>query len=308
MLIIAVTLVHFDVLAQCCGAGNPISISNVDQSINRKNLQISLDYRHSAADTYYEGSEVSDFEFLGKLKKSEYDFLNFGIGYGITKRLTVQGQLGYYIQKKEDFINDFIPDAKASGLGDLALNISYVAYRNLDKGIEITPFAIVKFPIGKFDCESEGVKLPISMQPSSGSYKYSLGFSFYTNIYRKSYLTAYCLYEYAQRIISNNFNYQYGGLLYSNISTFYRATESMSFGIQLGYEFQDRAKSFDNILYGTRYSILRISPVAMFKISRQWQLSCFADFPIWRNVEGLQLSNKWAFQTRMTYNINFKKR
>lgn len=308
ILILVLSLSFLKLNAQCCGAGNPISISNVDQSINRKNLQISFDYRHSKTDTYYEGSNVSDFDFLGKLKYAKYDFMNLGVGYGITNRLTIQGQLGYYIQKKEDFINENIPDVTASGIGDLALNLSYVLFRDLQRGIELTPFVIVKFPIGKFDCESEGVKLPISMQPSSGSFKYSAGFSFYSNISQYWYITTYGLYEYAQRIVSNNFDYQYGDLFYFNVAAFCRPTENLSLGLQFAYEFQDRAKSRGEILVGTKYNLLRITPSIMYKLSKQWQLACFIEVPIWRKVESIQMSNKWALQTKIIYNINLKKR
>mgnify|MGYP006359002375 FL=1 len=117
-------------------------------------LQIMLDYRHSESDGYYEGSVISDFDFPGKLRNAKYDFLNLGIGYGITKYLTVQAQIGYYLRKSEDFENEMFPDALATGFGDLALSVSHSVYRNAQKGIDLTPFVMVKFPVGKFDCET----------------------------------------------------------------------------------------------------------------------------------------------------------
>lgn len=292
------------VQAQCCGAGNPISVSNADNNVKKKHLQFTVDYRHSMADTYYEGSHSSDFDFPGKIRKAKYDFMNLGVGYGITKRLTLQAQLGYYIQKSEDYKLAIFPDAKASGIGDLSLTASYAAYQNLQKGIEVVPFLMVKFPVGKFDCENAGVKLPISMQPSSGSYKYAGGVYFYANLSKHWYITSYNLYEYAQRIQSTNFDYQYGGLLYLNAASYYKANKSFSVGLQLGYEYMGRAKSDKEILVGTSYQNLKLTPQILYKLNRQIQLIYMVDIPVWRKVEEIQMSNKWAIQVRLIYNLS----
>jgi hypothetical protein len=297
-----------ELFGQCCGAGNPISASNIDQNLSKKHLQIMLDYRHSESDRYYEGSGISDFDFPGKLRDAKYDFLNLGIGYGITKFLTVQAQIGYYLRKSEDFENEMFPDARASGIGDLALSVSHSVYRNAQKGIDLTPFVMAKFPVGKFDCENQGVKLPISMQPSSGSYKYAGGLSFYSNLSKRWYLTFYGLYEYAQRIKSNNFDYQYGGLTYLNVAAFYELPKFFSFGGKLGYEYQSRARSGNEVLFGTVYHMLKFTPQILCKISRQWRVSCSADIPMWRYVEEVQMSNKWAINAKIMYDISLIKR
>lgn len=302
--IAALSAVSMSAHAQCCGAGNPISVSNTDNSLRKSHLQIALDYRHSASDTYYEGSRKSDYDFIGRIDNSSYDFMNLGVAYGITSRWTVQAQLGYYISKKEDFRNEMLPDASISGLGDLSLSASYVAYRNLRKGIELVPFAMMKFPVGKFDCENDGIKLPISMQPSSGSYKYSAGAYFYANLSRRWYVTSYDLYEYAQRIRSNNFDYQYGGLVYLNAAAYYKAFDFFTAGVNVSYEHMGRAKSDGAELFGTSYHSLRISPQLQFRPCRQIYLIGSVELPVWRNVEGLQMSGKWAMQFRVVYDIS----
>lgn len=302
--IAALSVVSSSVYAQCCGAGNPISVSNTDNSLRKSHLQISLDYRHSVSDTYYEGSRKSDYDFIGRLNMSSYDFMNFGIAYGITSRLTLQAQLGYYISKIEDFRNNMLPDAFVNGVGDLSLSASYVAYRNIRKGIEFVPFVMVKFPVGKFDCENDGIKLPISMQPSSGSYKYSAGTYFYANLSRRWYLTSYDLYEYAQRIRSNNFDYQYGGLVYLNAAAYYKAFDFFTAGVNFSYEHMGRARSDGTELFGTSYHSLRVSPQLQFRPCRQIYLIGSIELPVWRKVEGMQMSGKWAMQFRVVYDIS----
>ena len=303
-LLIALSFIIVEVNAQCCGAGNPIYVTNVDQSISKNNIQFSLDYRHSESDRYYEGSIESDFNFFGMVDKTSYDFMNIGIGYGVTRKITLQTQLGYYIQKSEDFDNPMLPDASISGLGDMSVSLSYCVFRDIKKGIEFTPFASIKIPVGKFDSENAGVKLPLSMQTSSGSFKYSLGFSFYSNLSEKFYLTLYGLYEYSQRIVSTNFDYQYGGLFYSNVAAYYKIHKVVSMGMQMGYEFQGRAKSENCVLIGTSYHMIKAIPQVLCRLSSKWQLMLIAEMPLWRYVEEIQMSNKFVIQSRLVYNIN----
>lgn len=191
-----------NVSAQCCGAGNPISTAQGDAVMKKGQMQVMVGYRHSSSDRYYEGSESTDVDFPGKINHTGYDFLDLGVSYGITKRITVGAMIGYFIDKTEDYISETFPDAKASGFGDLGLRVSYTAYRHVRRGIDITPFVIVKFPVGKFDCESDGIKLPLAMQPSSGSFKYSIGLSASYNIDHCLYLTTFDQFEYSQRIKS----------------------------------------------------------------------------------------------------------
>lgn len=303
--IIAILLSETEVNAQCCGAGNPISMSGTDNSIKKKHMQISLDYRHSYSDTYYKESRKYKNNFYGQLSDASYDFLNLGIAYGITKRWTVQTQLGYYINKQENFKDSSLPDAKVNGIGDLSLSTSYVAYTNPQKGIELVPFVSVKFPVGKFDCENKGVKLPISMQPSSGSYKYSIGFYFYSNISKRWYVTSYNLYEYAQRIVSRNFNYKYGNLTYLNATAYYKAVKFLTLGANISYEYMSRSKDEYGFLNGTSYHLIKLSPQILVRPVKQFHMVVSAEVPVWRKVSEIQMSNKWAMQVKLIYDISF---
>lgn len=306
ILFMALVFLH-EAHAQCCGAGNPISMSGTDNNLKRNHMQISLDYRHSYSDTYYEGGRPFKEDFYGRLSDASYDFLNIGIGYGITKRWTVQMQLGYYIDKQENFENPLLQDAKVHGIGDLSLSTSYVAYSHTRKGIELAPFVTVKFPVGKFDCENDGIKLPISMQPSSGSYKYSLGVYFYANLSKRWYLTSYDLFEYAQRIVSKNFNYKYGNLTYVNAAVYYKAWDFLSVGANLSYEYMSRSKDEYGFLDGTSYHLMKIAPQILARPVKQLNLVVSAELPLWRDVSGIQMSNKWAMQIKLVYDFNFNK-
>lgn len=296
-------ITSFDMSAQCCGAGNPVSSANSEASVKKQNLQISLDYRHSESNKYYEGSHEADFNFPGKIKGAGYDFMSLGIGYGITSRLTAQVQLGYYIDKYEHYQSDLFPDVSANGFGDLSLSLNYAVYKNVRKGVSVNPYIIVKFPIGKFDYESDGVKLPISMQPSSGSYKYTVGAFASWSPLKKFYFTTNDFFEYAQRIKSMNFDYQYGSLVYLSVAGYYRLAKPIDLGVNLAYETKGRAKSDNKPLYGTVYHQIKIIPTLTLWPLKNMAASLQADIPVWRKMEAMQMGNSWAIEAKISYNI-----
>lgn len=290
------------VSAQCCGAGNPISTSQGDAVMKKGQMQIMLGYRHSASSRYYEGSRQVDVEFPGKIDHTGYDFIDLGVSYGITKRLTVGAMIGYFIDKKEDYVSEMFPDVKASGIGDLGVRAGYTVYRHVRHGIEVTPFVMVKFPVGKFDCETDGIKLPLAMQPSSGSFKYSAGVSASYNINRRFYLTTFDQFEYSQRIKSKNFDYQYGPLWNLNVAAGFRALKNLHAGLQIGYEDKGKAKDDGLTLEGSEYRLLKLTP-QITGLYKAFSLSAGVDMPVWRKVGGLQMSNGWALQLNLAYNL-----
>ncbi|MCM1041664.1 MAG: transporter [Bacteroides sp.] len=293
--------------AQCCGAGNPISSANGETAVRKGNLLVALDYRHSESNRYYEGSRVSNYDFPGKIKGAGYDFMTFGVGYGIVSWLTAQVQLGYYINKYERYNSDLFQDVAVNGIGDLSLSLDFTAYRSVGKGITVNPYIMVKFPVGKFDCEKDGVKLPISMQPSSGSYKYTAGVYLAWSPLRKFYFTTNDFFEYAQRIKSRNFDYQYGSLLYLNVAGFYRVIKQLDVGVMMAYETKGRAKSDNQPLVGTVYHQIKLIPSVAYRPIKSLTLSILADIPVWRKVEAMQIANTWAIEAKITYNIKINK-
>ncbi len=303
IIIMSISLIQQYCFGQCCGAGNPISALNGENTVKKQNFRISLDYRHSESNSYYEGANISDFDFPGKIKQSGYNYMSLGIAYGITSRLTVQTLLGYYINKYENYYSNLFSDFSISGLGDLALSLNYAVYRNIRKGITINPYITVKFPIGKFNSEINGVKVPISMQPSSGSYKYTAGtFITYSPI-NHLYIIANGFYEYSQRIKTNKFDYQYGNLTYITLGGLYQVNKYFDLRTLLSYEIKTQSKSYNKPVYGSAYHKIKIIPSFTFWAIKDFSTTILVDIPIWRKMEAIQMGETWAIEIKLMYNI-----
>ncbi len=287
--------------AQCCSAGNPF-FYGAQSSLGKNDFEFLIGYKYSTSTSYYEGTQPISIEFIDK---AYFNYANFQIQYGITERLSVQTDLGYFINKTEIYSMSGWDNQSGYGLGDLMLTVRYLAYKNYVHKISVTPSIGVKFPVGVFDQEVNHVKLPITLQPSSGSFKYSL--NLYVNKGFKNprwNLGFWCSYEYAQLIDSKNFYYNYGDLFMLSIIGSYRIGK-VNLGIELRND--NRAKSHrenNQIVESSGYNIFYVIPHISYSFTQNWMVATDIDIPVFRNYNGIQLANTYAVAFRVTYNLN----
>jgi hypothetical protein len=154
--------------AQCCASGNPF-ISDAEQpALRAKVFTAALTYRYSHSEQFY--SDDSPVDGLPFSQTANVNYTELQIGYGATKWLTVMGEIGYFFNKTLHTAGQ--DPMRGFGLGDAALYLKFNAYSNARARFTISPSVGMKFPVGVFDQEVDNVKLPISVQPSSGSFKY----------------------------------------------------------------------------------------------------------------------------------------
>jgi len=306
LIIIAIVFLFVDnVSAQCCSAGNPFFYGEVS-SLNKNSLQFVAGYKYSTSHQYFEGNNPIDIEFVDK---AYFNYLTFQTMYGISEKFTVQADLGYFINKTEDYLKEGWNTNNGYGLGDATISFKYLAYSNYKKHLRIVPSLGVTIPIGVFDQEKDNVKLPITVQPSSGSFKYqgSLYVNKGTNNGRFNFVL-FGMYEYAQLIDSKNFYYKYGNQLLFSFLTSYKVGKKLSFALELRNE--NRGKSMrndDQIVESSGYNIVYIIPHISYTFANNWYLALNSDLPIYKYYNGIQLSNSYSISVRLSYKINFSK-
>lgn len=292
-------------VAQCCSAGNPFFYGE-QASLAKKELQFLLGYKYSTSTKYYEGSNPISIDFVDK---AFFNYFNFQAQYGITYRLSVQADIGYFINKTEYYSLEGWNDQKGYGVGDLMLTIRYLAYTNYAKKFSITPSIGIKFPIGVFDQEVDNVKLPITLQPSSGSFKYSLNLYINKGFKNPKWnLGMFGSYEYAQLIDSKNFYYKYGNMFMLSVLGSYRLGSKINAGLELRNEYRGKSKrDNDQVVESSGYNILYTIPHISYSISPNWMIAANAEFPIYRYYNGIQMGNTYAVSVRLSYKIDFVK-
>lgn len=291
----------FGAWAQCCTSGNPF-ISDAEQpALQSKILTASLAYRYSHSGSYY--SEDAPFKDLPFQEAAYSNYIELQLGYGMTNWLTVLSELGYFFNKT--FETPGIDSYKGYGLGDAALYLKFNAYSNSRLRLTISPTIGVKFPVGVFDQEVDNVQLPISVQPSSGGYRY-IANVFVSKGFGEIALAGFASYEYSQLIQSENFYYKYGdqwiGALYFN----YHIWKGLSLDLQLRNEY--RAKSTrenDEIVDASGYDVVFLTPQLTYAFKHNWYLSAYSDIPLYKYYNGVQMSFGYAVSARITKKIDF---
>ncbi|MCX6281256.1 MAG: hypothetical protein NTU51_04780 [Bacteroidetes bacterium] len=287
--------------AQCCTSGNPF-ISDAEQpALQSRILTASLTYRYSHSGPYYIGD--AHFTELPFQEVAFSNYMELQVGYGATNWLTVLTELGYSINKS--LVTPGVDSYKGYGLGDAALYLKFNAYSNSKLRLTISPTIGVKFPVGVFDQEVDNVQLPISVQPSSGAFRY-LATIFVSKGFGKTAIAGFASYEYSQLIQSDNFYYKYGdqwiGAIYFN----YRPWKSLILDFQLRNEFRGKSSRENNeIVDASGYDVVYFTPQVTYAFKHNWYLSAFGDIPLYKYYNGIQMTFGYAIAFRLTKKIDF---
>ena len=289
--------------AQCCSAGNPAS-NGGSGSMAKNYLSVSSSYVHSYSDTYFEGSSVYDFDYL---ENTKFDFGLLNLSYGINNKLSISTELGYFINKSMDY--SFIDATRiASGLGDAAIDVRYQV-ANLKKQLaSITASVKTSIPIGEFDQMDRNVILPIDIQPSSGSFKIKTSLSFSKRFYGSKFsVNSFISSEYSQRINTERTDYKYGNLYSFALNGSHRTTKKINTGLGLNFTKREKAINREIIVESTGGVFLNLQPRVAYQLPEGFGLSTSINIPIYRKVNGIQLTNKYVLVVGISKGFALKK-
>lgn len=164
--------------AQCCaaGSGSPIGGGISQGVLSDGQFEIGTNTQIVYSEKFYTGIEPAE-KFLDHYS-SKYSYWRFA--YGLSKKLTVSLESGYWIEKTE--LNITKDDTMtSSGIGDLIIFPRYNVLTRTKNGnlTELTVGLGFKFPVGKYNDSVRKVEpffnmeyyitKPIAVQPSSGA-------------------------------------------------------------------------------------------------------------------------------------------
>lgn len=295
-----------NVNAQCCSAGNPFFYGELS-SLSKKNMQFVAGYKFGTSSQYFSGSDPIDIDFVDK---AYFNYLTLQFIYGLTERITIQADLGYFLNKTETYLKEGWETSNGYGLGDANFTFKYLAYNNYKKHIQIVPAIGITIPIGVFDQEVNHVKLPIRVQPSSGSFKYQISlFLSKGSNNGKFNFTLFSMYEYAQLINSRNFYYKYGNQFLFSFLISYKIGRKFSVALEARSENRVRSlRNDDQVVESSGFNIVYLVPHLSWAFYHNWYLALNADLPVYKYYNGIQLSNTYSVSIRLSYSLNFGKK
>lgn len=291
--------------AQCCAAGNPLSIAPDLQQNAKHELQFSLMYRMSVSDTYFDVNQPIDVQYVDQ---SGFHFTEISLEYGLFERLSMSMDLGYFLSKYERYFDPGFQSKIASGLADLNLGVIYSVLEKPSRKIKLNATAGMKFPVGVFDLTVNNVKIPVQLQPSSGSYRYHGGLIMVKGMKNQHFATLVgANIEYSQRIQSKNFDYHYGTVYNFFAGGSYKIRQGLTAVIQLQAEYRMQSKRENKqLVEASGGTLLTLVPQLNHRFGKGWNAHMAFSIPFFRQYNSIQLGNKYAFSVLLSKSKNIK--
>lgn len=292
------------VFAQCCSPGNPVGGTANLSIVSKYTLRMNTYFRHSYADTYYEGSNKSSFQFVDN---ASYNFLGTILTYGLLNKLNIEAELGYFFNKTQEYnLGNVSYTLKGYGLNDGVFSLKYNFYKSTTRELEFTGALGAKIPLRQNPQQVNHVELPIDVQPSGMAFGIVAQAFLYKGFISKG-LHLFLLNRY-ENPFENPQQYQYGQVVYSSIFISKSLTSNWSVIAQFRHEWRDADKRFGEQVPSSGGNIVFIAPQVNYNIRQKWNLSVLTDIPVHRNYAGTQLSPKYAIAFLVSREFNFSGR
>lgn len=275
-------------LAQCCSA-NPVAGAENIGVLSKKTLRVLTYYRFSYSDTYFEGSKWAQFNAV---KEANYNFLGSIFAYGITSKITVETELGYFINKTQTFNLEPEYTIKGRGFNNTVVSLKFPLYRRKEKEFECTFGLGAKIPFTTKPLIVNGVELPQNFQSSTGAFGSVAQLFLYKGLIEKG-LRFFLLHRFEING-ANQIGYKYGNAYITSLFISKSINSHWTGLIQIRNENRTKDTRDSELIEFSGNYITYLSPQLNYTIIQKWNVSAFAEFPIYKYYNGIQLGNKYS--------------
>ena len=285
LLLVFFSLAH-NGFSQCCTA-NPVAGSVNIGVLTKNTLRVLVFHRYNYADVYYDGSKPSDFSFV---QKADYNYSGGIFSFGITDRLTIQNEIGYYWNRSETF--DRVPAIIINGSG-LSNGVTSMKYAFTKKPeFEFTGAVGFKYPFTQKPLSKDGVELSQTVQPSTGAFGTSVQL-FFHKAYSEKSIRLFLIHR--TDVNGENFvRYRSG----NNFSTSFVFSKSFNVHwtilLQATNEIRGRDSRDGKKYTNSGGTLFFISPQINYSITQKWNVALKGDIPFYQFYNGTQQATKFA--------------
>jgi len=282
---------------QCfSSAGNPVGGSGNTGTLDKGTLSVVGYYKYALSDRYFEGSQLSEVDII---RNANYNYLGTLLAYGVTNTVTLETELGYFINKTKNYR---IPEGyslKGFGLSNAAISAKYQIYYNPEKKIEFSAAAGIKFPFSPNSKEVDHVRLPFDLQPSTSA----LGMIMQAYLIKQHSLSGmrYFLYNRMEVNGVNKDGYRYGNTLTNSIFISRHLIRTSNWPVSgtviMQVRNEIRGRSYINKVAEPSSGSVKVyvSPQLNLAFVEKWNLSFLVDIPVYQYYTNLQLADKVGF-------------
>lgn len=308
------TSVEYQLKAQCCSGGVPMSGSMGITSTEANTWSFLLTYDYNVLQDLFESNRTLD----DNLRKRTTHSTLLEVNYSVYKNLTLTAVFSFVRQGRE--IRTAFDEGSftaTTGLGDAIVLAKYrVVDPNRFENYSLTLGAGPKIPTGKTDfTNDQGLALPADMQPGTGAWDLMLWSSFERyHLFTRNFNLATAL------------TYRYTGTNKDYFGTqAYRFGNEFSATLQSSYRFFIRAQIFDAVL-SFRYrnqavdkvddrefpnsggNFVYIIPGMNYNFNPNWSIRFSSQLPLYRKVGGTQLATSYKLIASIFWKIKMKQK
>jgi hypothetical protein len=293
----------------CCSGGTPLTGNLGIQGFEAKSWYFQLSYDYNFLDDLYSGTQKLDDNSRERVTQT----LLLQAIYSFSDKFSVNGLFSYVDQKRTIF--SFIGETnvtQANGLGDVIILVQYTPFSNLKRSFTIA--AGPKLPVGKFDATDPefGLVLSPDLQPGSGSLDGIVGATFQEfHLFKVPGLTlnssiGFRVTSPAQRF-EGDFKYRFGNETIVTLGiqkNFIIKKAGLTPSLFMNYRKTLQDETDGSKVAGTGGNWLYLSPGFSFEPGNNWSISMSGELPVYRNLNGTQLTTSYRFNVGLAIKIN----
>ena len=301
----------------CCsgGSGSPIAGGASQGVLQERQLEFAINYQYLSTDKFLVGDKdtVSLFDNLNS------NYLYGRIAYGVTEKLTMSIESGYFINKTQygPERNDTV---KSGGFADLILFPRYNLFtRNTEKTkTEFTIGMGLKIPIGKFKDSTVVYRdprtnakyyttSPPTVQPTSGSNDF-IFYGFFFRGYTEKKFRAFANLLYIRKgwnPLGQKFGDYFSLGLFASQTVFKEIVVTLQVRAELvtmmKYDKNVDMLALYNIdVYSTGSRKVFVAPQISYSIGR-WIVFVMYETPLYQYLNGTQIGSQHQLTTGLSY-------
>jgi hypothetical protein len=291
-------------IAQCCGGCNPIGGNTNQGTLPKYTLQVNTYYKHGYSEGYMQADHSSDFKFV---KNANNSFVGLQLGYGIFKRLTVEVEGGYYLNRTQNFeIQSYKFSLNGYGGSSVIFGGKYNIIKDTVRDIEFTMGLGIRLPWSKEPQIIDGVELSEDVQPCNGAYGLVIR-SFLFKEFDKSGIRMFLMNTININGQSSR-RYKEGNTYLTSFfisKTFFQNWTGI---LQVRNEIRDFAYRDDiKVSSSGGYRFLLI-PQINYSIKKKYNISALYELPVYQNYYGIQLKDLYAFSINLNIRLGLSKK
>jgi hypothetical protein len=299
--------------SQCCSTGSPVGATVYVGVLAKNSLRFVAYYRNSFSNTYFQGNSKTDENV--PLKFSYYNFSGLSFGYGITKRLTIEVDFGYFFNKTQEFKPIDSIEIKETGYGftDGGVGLKYGIYIKPSRQIEFTAGAGFRYPFTTKPQEINLVQLSRDVQPSTNAWAVNC-MLFFNKGWPSAGIRLFTLNRFEYNF-PDQLKYQYGCVLLNSVFFSKKIIPYFFAILQVRGEWRTHDNDFNGI-YENGSSIrpnsgnylLILSPQLSYSIAGKWNVSVLYDIPVYKYYNGKQLTPQYSFAVSISHDFDLSRK